>query len=223
MNRSGSRGRSALIAVLSLAALFLPLLASAQGTATLSRAMLETAADQIADFFPSAPQDVWKFLERNSGAIVTVKYTAKPVGTGKAIELTLTGLPDHVNPAFFDQLTLTGAGLQLNRIRLTKGPVNISQPLLITINPAESNQVALFFPKGSVSVLNDRPPFAGKVTSKKVTALSGQKKRFEVRVVSTARGGEQVFRVTMQFETGRGLTDYQGDMGGIFFVYERQT
>lgn len=179
-------------------------------------------ADRIEDFFPTAPQDTWKFLERNSGATVTVTYVAKPAGNRKTIELELTGLPAHVNPAFFDRLTLTQAGLELNRIRLTKRTVDINLPLVVTLNPGESNQVAVLFPEGTVPVLNDQPPFAGKVTSKKLSPLSGQGMQFEVKLVSTARAGEQVFRATLQFQTGRGLTDYRGDMGGIFFVYERQ-
>ena len=121
-------------------------------------------ADRIEDFFPIALQDTWKFLERNSGATVTVTYVAKPAGNRKTIELELTGLPAHLNPAFFDRLTLTRAGLELNRIRLTKRTVDINPPLVVTLNPGESNQVAVLFPEGTVPVLNDQPPFAGKVT-----------------------------------------------------------
>ena len=135
----------------------------------------------------------------------------------------LTGLLADVNPAFFDRLTLTEAGLELNRIRLRGRTVEIEPPLVVTLNPGESNQVAVLFPDGTVPVLNDQPPFAGKVTSKKLSPLGGQRKQFEVKLVSTARGGERVFRARLQFQTGRGLTDYRGDMGGIFFVYELQS
>lgn len=179
-------------------------------------------ADHIEDFFPSTTQDTWKFLERNSGATVTVSYLARPAANRKIVELELTGLPPHINPAFFDRLTLTGPGLELNRIRLRKQSVDINPPLLVTLNPGESNQVAVLFPDDAVPVLNDQPPFAGNVTSKRISPLDGQKKQFDVELVSTARAGEQVFRAKMQFQTGRGLTHYAGDVGGNFFVYERQ-
>jgi hypothetical protein len=181
-------------------------------------------ADRFQDFFPVAAHDTWKFLERNSGATVTIEYRAKSVSNRKVIELELTGLPAHVNPNFFDRLTLTDAGLELNRIRLTKRAVAIDPPLVVTLKPEESNQVAVLFPPDAVPVLNDSPPFAGKVTAKKLSSLGTDKKQFEIKLVATARGGEKVFRVErMQFQTGRGLTSYLGDMGGIFFVYERQT
>lgn len=179
-------------------------------------------ADQIEDFFPTAPQDTWKFLERRSIGTVTVNYLARPAGNRKLIELELTGLPPEVNPNFLDRLTLTEAGLELNRIRLKKRTVDINPPLLVTLTLGESHQVAVLFPVGTVPVMYDQPPFAGKVTSKKLTLLDGQRKQFEVDLVSTGRAGEQIFRARMQFQTGRGLTHYQGDMGGIFFVYERQ-
>lgn len=177
--------------------------------------------DHIADFFPSTDQDTWKFFERSSGSNVTVNYLARPHASRTTIELELTGLPPEFNPAFFDRLTLTEPGLELNRIQLRKITVDINPPMLVTLNLEESNQVATLFPDGSVPILYDLPPLAGKVTSKKLSLLSGQRKQFEVKLVSTARAGEQVFRVRMQFQSGRGLTDYRGDMGGIFFVYER--
>jgi hypothetical protein len=178
--------------------------------------------DHIEDFFPSTTQDTWKFLERNSGSAVTVSYLAKPTANRKIIELELTGLLPDLNPAFFDRLTLTELGLELNRIRLRKQTVAINPPLLITLNLEESNRVNVLFPDDTVPVLYDYPPFAGKVTSKKLKQVDSQRRQFEVKLVSTARAGEQVFRARMQFQTGRGLVDYRGDMGGIFFVYERQ-
>jgi hypothetical protein len=182
-----------------------------------------SVADQIEDFFPTAPQDTWKFLERGSLATVTVNYLAKPTGNRKLIELELTGLPSHVNPCFFDRLTLTEDGLELNRIRLKTRTVDINPSLLITLDLGESNEVAVLFPIGAVPVLYDQPPFGGKVTSKKLTPLDGQRKLFEVELVSMGQVGEKIFRVNkMHFQTGRGLTYYGGDMGGVFFVYERQ-
>ena len=97
-------------------------------------------------FFPAGPE-TWTFQERGSGLDIPISYTSAKEGDRTHIALDLPPLPAYFNAAFFDRMTLTPAGLELNRIRLNAGvTVPISPPLVVTLDPHEANAVEVLFP-----------------------------------------------------------------------------
>lgn len=178
--------------------------------------------DNLEDFFPTGEHDNWQFWCRKTGAKFTISYSARTVGNRRTIQLGLTGAP-HVptNPALFDRLTLTPTGLELNRFLYATGPIEINPPLLITLNPAEVNEVPVLFPQNSVA--GAFGPCRGRVKEKKLTVLEGQRKQFQVKLVANCQVlGSSVYDAELRFQTGRGLSNNQGDMSGVFFIYQRR-
>lgn len=179
------------------------------------------------DFIPNEAQ--WPFREFNSGDQIPIALKSRTEPAGRRIEL--TGPPDHVFRAFFDRMTVTAVGLELNRLRLQTNPasplqiLDIRPPLVITTDD-KPNRVANLFPGLTGAFPNSNPPYDGSVTLKKIenVTLPGSQERdaiWKIRLDSRSPEKSEVFRPRFLFSQKQGLIFYTGDVYGLFFEYVR--
>ena len=172
------------------------------------------------DIFPD--HAVWPFFDRCTNATPTLNLTSRIEAGRRVVEL--NGALDHHFRLFFDRMTITGAGLELNRVRFGSYTLDICPPLTITTG-GQVDHVANLLPGMPACIGTSRAPYDGSVVSKKFKEMPNPGTAqadfvWEVRIVSRGAEGSQVFDATMEFSRS-GLVSYKGQLYGVFFVYER--
>jgi hypothetical protein len=174
------------------------------------------------DFFPNEAH--WPFREISAGVALTLNLRSHVEAQGRAIEFTAS--PDQVFKAFFDRMTITAAGLELNRIRLGTQVVSIRPPLIVTTGD-EPNQVADLLPGVTFSVGMNTAPYDGTVTEKKMMNIPpkgsfGGDTVWGIKIVSRSAATRGILmRPGFLLSRSNGLVLYMGDFYGVWFIYKR--
>ena len=176
--------------------------------------------NQLDQLFPEKAS--WPFYERASGATFLLELSSRAEAGRRTVELTAPR--EHQFQAFFDRMTITGAGLELNRIRLRSQTLDIRPPLLVTTDQ-QPNRVADLFPGLAGSFPMATPPYAGSVIAKhwKEIPKPGSPQpdvSWTVEIDAKGREGTRVLRATLEFSRS-GLVSYIGQIYGVEFVYVR--
>ena len=168
-------------------------------------------------FFPN--HATWPFIERNSNAKLDIELSSQ-IDAGQR-RLQLNPRPDIAFDAFFDRMTVTSAGLELNRVRLRSQTLDIRPPLVITTGDAV-DRVENLFP-GLVGTFPPVPPYDGTVTKTVKTIAMPQPPdlEWEWQIISRGRDRQHAYEATYRFRRSAGLVSYIGQVYGVFFVFQR--
>src|SRR5687768_9913933 len=90
------------------------------------------------DFFPSENSATWRFVEVSSNEEPVFSFRARQDGNRRLVELDAVDPPGYTYRGFFDRMTITPAGLQLDRIRFGSRAVPIP-PWLLTLGPGDGS------------------------------------------------------------------------------------
>lgn len=171
-------------------------------------------------YFPD--HAVWAFREANTNAEIPLRLRTHTEGGRRQIEL--DAVSGQMFGTFFDRLTITDAGLELNRVRVGAQVLDIRPPLVMTTG-AQKDHVANLFPGLVGTFPMASPPYDGTVVAKGFidiaeTPTSPADRRWVVRIASRGKEGTRVLEASFEFGWG-GLISYFGQLFGVFFKYDR--
>jgi hypothetical protein len=176
---------------------------------------------QPSEFFPD--HATWPFLEANTQTKLSIDVKSRASGAERFLDWTLP--PESRSQAFFDRMTLSPAGLELNRVRMLSLTLDIRPPLVITAGD-QHDHVADLFPNIKGSLGPTSKPYDGTVVFKHLKEIlkpgsSQPDLLWSIGIESRGQDRAKVFRALFQFLRSAGLIEYVGDVYGVFFVYRR--
>jgi hypothetical protein len=174
------------------------------------------------DFFPAEAD--WPFVEAALTNQLTLELRSHEEPAGRRIELNAP--PSHNFTGFFDRMTVTPDGVELNRLHLQSQILNIDPPLLVRTD-GKPTHVANLFPGLVGDFPNSMAPYDGSVARneiKDVTVPGTHEQdviwKFQLKSFSAER--HNVFEPNFLFSLKYGLVFYHGQVYGVFFFYERR-
>lgn len=169
------------------------------------------------DFFPAEDTATWRFVERNSSQEPVFSFRARRDGDQRRVEL---DAPGFTYGGFFDRMTITPVGLELNRIHFANEAIDIP-PWLLTLGP-EPDRVENVLPTRLSGLFGEiRDPFVGVTTAKTVTDGPGGGWTIEF-LISGVGPATHVLKGALRFAAGVGLCEYRGQTFGNFFFHYRR-
>jgi hypothetical protein len=165
------------------------------------------------DFFPRENTAEWKLVESSSQQEPVFSFRARQDGDRRLVELDSAG---HRFNGFFDRMTITPLGLELNRIHFANRIIDIP-PWLLTLGP-EPDRVDNVLPSTLDGFFGmNHSPYTGVTTGKTVTDGGCWTIGLKISAV-----GDFILKATLRLAADTGLCEYRGQTYGSFFFYFRR-
>jgi hypothetical protein len=173
------------------------------------------------EFFPD--QATWPFFEYSTREEVAIAVKSRGAGDQRVVEFSAP--LEHRFRAFFDRMTVTPGGLELNRVRMFIQTLDIRPPLVITTGD-QRDHVADLLPNIEGLLGPTTKPYDGTAVFKHLKEIPrpgfpNPDLLWSIGIESRGQDRAIVFRTLLQFLRSAGLIEYTGDVYGSFFVYRR--